>query len=120
MELPPLVRPPVVVDICISRWAGTVSNFTRKWMASFGMKAYRSRLARVLDPASKSALPRPPCCCPAQMIPDVAIHDPWPAKRRGKRLKTTWHLQATVEGEKRSTSLIMTYSAGWLAGWMTG
>lgn len=44
------------------------------------MKAYRSRLARVLDPASNlpPALPLCPAAGLAQMIPDVAIHDPWP------------------------------------------
>lgn len=52
------------------------------------MKAYRSRLARVLDPA-RNLVPRT-CPGPAQMIPDVAIHDPWP-----ERLGSTWQLQAT-------------------------
>ena len=61
VEPDPLVNRPVVVDICISRWAGSL-QFHPHWMASFGMKAYRPRRARVLDPARNLPGPRG---CPA-------------------------------------------------------
>lgn len=65
VESNPLVDHPLVVDICISRWAGSL-QFHPQRMASFGMKAYRSRLARVQDPA-RNLPPRPAMPCPGSL-----------------------------------------------------
>lgn len=101
----PLGRPCSGCGYVHIEMGGQGLQFHPQRMASFGMKAYRSRLARVL------AGPCPTICAPgpalpffpgpAQMIPDVAIHEPGPKYGEAAEECRAAHGDCKPQGEAR-------------------